>query len=130
MLENIRPGLTGEAEFVVGPEHTVQHGERKVFSTPSMVLLTEIAAATALRPLLGPRESSVGTYVAVRHLAATPMGMRVRAVATVKEVDRRRVKFDVEVFDEHEKVGQGEQERFVIDLDRYAGRLEAKLAKP
>ena len=126
MLEDIRPGLMGEMEWVVGDEHSVGHGDSRVFSTPSMVLLTEIAAAQAIQPLLAANQSSVGTRIDVRHLAATPVGMRVRAEARVLEVDRRRIRFHVDVFDEMEKVGEGEQERFVIDLDRYGERLDAK----
>ncbi len=127
MLDDVRPGVRGQAEWMVQDQHSVRHGGSQVFSTPSLVLLVEIAASNTLRPFLEPHQSSVGTRVDVRHLAATPIGMRVRAEATVEAVDRRRVSFHVDVFDDFEKIGEANHERFVIDLDRYSGRLDEKL---
>jgi predicted thioesterase len=64
--------------------------------------------------------------VDVRHLAPTPKGMRVRATATVREVDRRRVTFDVVIDDEVERIGEASHDRFVIDVDRFTERLRQK----
>ena len=91
--------------------------------------LLEEAADETMRPYLDPGQDSVGVRVDVRHLAATPKGMRVRATATVREVDRRRVTFDVVIEDEVEKVGEATHDRFVIDADRYTDRLKQKAAK-
>ena len=103
-------------------------GDQAIFSTPNLVMLLEEAAIEALRPYLRPGQGSVGARVDVRHLAPTPMGMRVRAAATVKQVDRRRVSFEVVIDDEVERIGEASHDRFIIDLDRFAERLQTKLS--
>ena len=73
-------------------------------------------------------QNTVGTVVNIRHLAPTPEGMKVRADIELVEVDRRRLKFKVQVFDEMELVGECEHERFVIDVDKAGERLAKKIA--
>jgi fluoroacetyl-CoA thioesterase len=121
------PGASGSLEWVVEDKHCTVRGDRAVFSTPSLVLLLEGASVEALRPYLQLGQASVGTRVDVRHLAPTPKGMRVVATATVREVDRRRVSFDVVVDDEVERIGEASHERFIIDINRFSERLEQKL---
>ena len=124
---SIRPGARGAAAHVVEDEHCTERGKYKIFYTPNMVQLIERAAINALRPLLSDQQISVGTRIDVKHLAPTPRGGNVRAEAGVREVDGSRVVFEVEVFDDAEKVGEASHERFVLDFDRYARRLEKKL---
>ncbi len=71
----------------------------------------------------------MGTQVNIRHLAATPVGMRVRIRVELIEVDRRKLKFNVEAWDEIEKVLEGEHERFITDTVRFAANLAEKTAK-
>jgi predicted thioesterase len=129
VTEGLKPGLTGTLDRVVEAQHCTVRGEYAVFSTPAMVSLLEEAADETMRPYLGPGQDSVGVRVDVHHLAATPKGMRVRATATVREIDRRRVTFDVVIEDEVEKVGEAIHDRFIIDGDRYTERLKQKAAK-
>jgi len=126
MLEDLKPGAYGEVTWKVLEEHCTRRGQYDIFSTPSMVRLLETAGIEALKPYLSAEQASVGTRIDVRHLAPTLKGMSVRAVATVREVERRRIVFDVEIFDDVEKVGEALQERFIVDLDRYTQRLEQK----
>ena len=95
-------------------------------STPSMILGLEITARDAVLPLLEPGQDTVGTHVNVSHLAATPLGMKVIFRATLKTVDRRRLTFAVEAYDEKDKIAEGTHERFIVDVARYAERLNAK----
>ena len=127
-MADLTAGATGTLERVVEAQHCIVRGGQAIFSTPSMVMLLEEAAVETMRPYLGPGQDSVGARVDVRHLAATPKGMRVRATAIVKEVDRRRVTFEVVIEDEVERVGEGTHDRFVIDLDRFLERLGRKAA--
>ncbi len=124
----LEPGVKGRHEHVVEERHCTQRGEHKIFSTPNMVQLLEWAAIDALKPHLGAGQISVGTHIDVKHLAPTLMGMRVRAEAVVREISGARVLFDVEIFDDVEKVGAATHERYVLDLDRYVRRLEKKAA--
>lgn len=130
MKPGLVPGVVGEVTVTVeSPAMTIQlegQGMPAVYSTPRLVWDLETAAREALRPYLEPGEESVGTAVQVRHLAATPVGMRVTARARVTEIDGRRVVFAVEAHDEKEKIGEGTHERVVIQVARFAARLAAK----
>lgn len=102
--------------------------EARVLGTPYMIAFMEITARNSVKNLLDPGQDTVGTLVNVKHLAATPIGMQVTFRAEVIEVDDRRILFKVEAFDETEKVGEGVHERFVVDVARFASRVQAKLA--
>src|SRR6266540_3427794 len=102
-LALVRPGLTGNAGLVVGAEHTaprVGSGKVHVLATPVMINLIEAAALKAVEHLLPVGHQSLGTRLDVRHIAATPIGMRVEATAEVVRVDGRNIYFRVEARDE------------------------------
>ncbi|MBC7260922.1 MAG: thioesterase family protein [Chloroflexi bacterium] len=133
MFEGIQPGLVGERELKVGVENTAKHlgsGNVSVLATPEMVRLMEGAAVRAVDHLLPEGYRTVGVRVDVRHLAATPLGMTVRARAELIEVDGRKLIFRVEAFDELEKIGEGIHERMIIDVSKFKQRVEAKQAQP
>src|SRR5256885_9799008 len=93
-LTALRPGLRGEAELVVGEEHSaprVGSGAIHVLATPVMINLIEAAALSAVERLLPPGHQSLGTVLNVRHIAATPISMRVSASATVHKVQGRTI---------------------------------------
>src|ERR1700752_1200926 len=100
MLEGkIITGLHGSASLVVGDEHTapsIGSGKVRVLATPVMINLIEAAALAAIEHLLPAGYQSLGPPLDVRHLAATPVGMKVRASAEVTKVDGRTVFFKVE----------------------------------
>ncbi|HZS79530.1 MAG TPA: thioesterase family protein [Ktedonobacteraceae bacterium] len=115
-------GLTGEATTTVVHENTaaaVGAGGVEVFATPMMIALMENASWRAVADHLEPGYVTVGTRVDVRHLAATPLGQQVRATAKLLEIDGRRLVFEVEAFDEQRKIGEGQHERFIVNLERF-----------
>jgi fluoroacetyl-CoA thioesterase len=126
----IQPGQSAEVEQVVTPELTADAlGNRgvKVFATPFVVCLIENAAIEVLKGHLPPGAATVGTTVEMKHLAATPLGMKVRAKATLVETDGRRYVFHVECFDEVEKIAEAKHERFTIpNLERFLERAMKK----
>jgi fluoroacetyl-CoA thioesterase len=127
--EGLTPGLKGEARLVVREEDTAQHlgsGNVAVLATPRMIAIMENASVKAVDHLLPPGQATVGSEVRVRHLAATPQGMEVTVRSELVEVEGRRLTFKVEAFDEREKIGEGTHIRFIIDLDRFRERIEAK----
>lgn len=128
MSDTLAPGVQGVLERRVAPEHCTRRGEFDIFSTPNLVLLLEEAAIEGLAPFLGDDQASVGSKVDIAHTAPTLVGQTVRATATVTEVDRRRVVFDVRVEDEVEVVGSGTHERYVVDVPRLEARLAEKRA--
>ncbi len=107
--------------------HFLGNAVKPALATPSMILWMEITARDAVLPLLEPGQDTVGVHVNVSHLAATPLGMTVRFQATLKAIDRRRLTFTVDAYDEKEKIGEGTHDRFIIDVARYAERLKEKL---
>lgn len=128
-MAELAPGAEGVLERTVEREHTTRRGDYDIFSTPQLVLLLEEAAIEALAPYLREDQASVGTKVEVAHTAATLLGQTVRATATVTEVDRRRVAFQITVEDDLEQIGSATHERFVIDVPGFEERLAAKSAR-
>ena len=131
-LSRLRPGLRGEASLVVGEEHTaprVGSGAVHVLATPVMINLFEAAALAAVEQLLPQGHQSLGTVLNVRHIAATPVGMRVVASATVEKVDGRTVHFRLEARDERDLIGDGTHERVVVNVSKFDARVQAKLKK-
>lgn len=124
----LTPGIKGEATTTVVHENTaaaVGAGGVEVFGTPMMVALMENAAWAAVAKELDDGHVTVGTVVNVKHLAATPLGQRVRATAELIEIDGRRLVFRVEAHDEKQKIGEGLHERFIVNLERFLGRISA-----
>ena len=126
----IESGLVNETTITVTPDMTAEasnvEGMAPVLATPRLISYLERTAHLAVWPLLEAGQSTVGVLVNVRHLAATPVGMTVRFRAELVEVDRRRLVFKVEAWDEIEKIGEGTHERFIIDLQRFQGGIEKK----
>lgn len=129
-LSQLTPGLEGHAELVVGDEHTapqIGSGRVRVLATPVMINLMEAAALDAAENLIPAGHQSLGIRLDVRHIAATPVGMRVRATARLVAVDGRTLKFQVEAHDEKDLIGDGSHQRLVVNVARFDQRVQAKL---
>lgn len=127
MQTELEIGLKGRAEAVVHEKNTAKSmgsGSLEVFATPALVALMEAAAVNALK--LDEGESSVGTALEIKHLAATPIGLRVWAEAELVEVDRRRLVFKVMAYDEVEEIGSGRHERVIIQEERFLSKALQK----
>ncbi len=123
----LRAGVSGEAKGVVTADNTavaMRSGDVPVFATPALVALMEEAAVAALAPYLEAGQTSVGVQVQVRHLAATPVGVPVRAVARVMLIEGRRVTFRVVAYDEKQSIGEGQHERMIVDRARFLERAQ------
>jgi fluoroacetyl-CoA thioesterase len=125
------PGLTGKSEMVVKEEDLVsQLGAvpLDVLSTPRLIQLLETAAIEAIRDHMPGDQVSLGTEVRIRHLSATPLGMKVTANALLKGVEKSRLLFLVDAYDEKEKVAEGEHERILVSKERFLQKVEKKRA--
>jgi predicted thioesterase len=132
MADQLQVGMTFEKTITVTESVVAQHLAGQgigVFSTPELVRFVEICALEGVRPFLQPGQDTVGTKVDIKHLAATPIGMRVTARCMLVEIDRRRLSFTFEVHDELDKVGEGAHERFIVDKDKQQQRLKEKLIR-
>lgn len=122
----LETGIMGEASIEVTEDLTAAalgSGNVNVFSTPAMIALMEEAAVHALNGRLEEGQTSVGTSLNIKHLAATPIGVMVKAQATLKEIDGRRLVFDVSASDSYEPIGEGTHERFIVDLARFESKV-------
>jgi len=127
----LTPGLSGRAELIVGEEHTaprVGSGKVRVLATPVMINLFEAAALAAIEHKLPPGYQSLGTILNVRHIAATPVGMKVFVEAKVLSVENRTVFFFVQAHDERELIGEGDHERVVVNVEKFDQRVARKHA--
>ena len=125
-------GIKGTAHLTVTEEYTaakVGSGLLPVFSTPSMIALLEKAACECVAPYMDEGMSSVGTLLNIKHLAATPISMEVTAIATLTEIDGRRLVFDIKVHDETTLIGEGIHERFIINSEKFLAKTNAKITK-
>jgi fluoroacetyl-CoA thioesterase len=125
----IKPGLKGESKVLVQDGNTATDfgsGSVPVLATPMLVAAMENASIKALEGFLPPEQSSVGTFIECRHLAATPKGMVVTVKAELVVVEGRRLLFRAEAYDDEEKVGEGKHERFIINLHKFLARCQSK----
>ena len=125
----LQPGIKGKQTITVNHAQTAAFygsGALEVFATPAMIALLEETAWKSVQPYLDAGCGTVGTRVDVRHLAATPLGMQVTCESELVEIDRRRLVFKVDVFDESGKIGEGTHERFIIQNDRFFAAANAK----
>lgn len=128
MYENLI-GLKNAAEILVTEENTalaVGSGSLKVFATPAMIRLIEVAAAELVEKNLPPELTSVGISVSVKHTAPTPCNMKVRAEVEIVAVDGRKIIFDVAAFDECGEIARGSHERFIVDRKKFQLKADAK----
>ncbi|MBY0323796.1 MAG: thioesterase family protein [Reyranella sp.] len=129
-MRQIPLGTQGTATLRVQPEHLANRFKDSmlppVFATPMMILVMENAALNAIKPFLDAGESAVGTAIDVKHFAATPAGLDVRATAEVVGVEGKRIAFKVSASDGKEEIGSGTHQRIVIDLRSFNERLAKK----
>ena len=130
--QELKAGLTGTAEIVVGTRDTAPHvgsGKIGVLATPIMVNLMESAALQAVERFMPPGHQTVGTHLDVKHFAATPVGLRVRARAELVRIEGRTLTFRIHAEDERERIGEGVHERLIINVERFDQRMQKKLGK-
>lgn len=129
---DIKQGLCAKAETVVQMKDTaktMESGLLVVLATPRLIALMEKAAYTAVQPLLPEGYSTVGIHISVSHLAATPVGVKVWVKATLVEIEGKKLMFNIEAYDERDKIGEARHERFVIEEDRFLKKAYAKVKK-
>jgi len=123
------PGLCGKSEMIVKEEDLVsQLGgvAVDVLSTPKLIQLLEAAAIEAIQSFIPVDQISLGTDVKIKHLSATPLGMKVTANAILERKEKNRLFFMVDAYDEKEKVAEGEHERVLISKERFLQKVEKK----
>ena len=126
----LKTGMTGGKSAKVTEENTassVGSGSLAVFSTPYMVALMESACVEAVDKALPEGFSTVGTSLEIKHLAATPLGMNVRASCVLTQIEGRELSFTVEAFDDAGKIGEGFHKRFIVENEKFLKKVQSKL---
>ena len=122
--------LTLEKEFIVEEKHSPKHlgtGSVAVLSTPSMIMFMEHVSRICVDEPLPEDFTTVGTEVSVKHLAAAPIGAKIRVKCQLSTHVKRRLSFKVEVWWKTDKLGEGLHERFIINQKRFTNRLKEKM---
>ena len=123
-------GIKGNLERTVTEDLTAEalgSGLLPVFATPAAVALAEETAWRSVAGELEEGQGTVGTLMELAHIAATPLGMKVRCETELVEIDRRKLVFTVKIYDEKEKVADGRHDRFIIDNAKFLSKAEGKL---
>ena len=127
----LKEGIIAEKEIIVEEKYVASHlgsGGVPVYATPMMVLHMEETSRLVVDHLLESGKATVGAFIAVKHLAPTPKGMKVRIRSELAKIEGRMLTFKVEAWDEVEKVGEAEHIRSIIDIERFSERIEKKKA--
>jgi len=128
-MPRVEVGLSGKKEMTVERSDLASmmgNIGAEVLSTHRVVLLMELAARNAIKDYLPEGKMTVGTFIRIQHFAATPLGSKVRAEASLKKVDGRKLVFDVAAYDEFEKIAEGENEQLIVSIDRFLTRIRTK----
>ncbi len=123
---NLSIGLKYKEEKIVKMEDTAKmfgSGAAEVFATPMMIGLMEAASMNAVKEYLPEGYSTVGTQVNIKHISATKVGKKVWAEAELVEIDRKRLVFQVNAYDEDKKIGEGSHERFIINEEKFMSKI-------
>ena len=131
-MSELSHGVRGTQEELVTEKNIASalgSGGLAVYATPCMITLMEYCAMESVKPYLPEGSSTVGTLINVKHLAATPMGMKIRCETELVEIDRRRLVFLCRAYDEAGLIGEGTQERFIVDDAKFMEKTQAKRAK-
>ena len=126
----ITVGMKGEVCTLVEREDTAKEvgsGSLLVYATPCMVALMEGAACEAIEEAMDDTKTTVGTELNIRHLSATPVGLEVRAEATVTAVEGKVITFEVRAWDEAGEIGCGTHKRVIVQSQKFLEKAYTKL---
>ncbi|MBP5431145.1 thioesterase family protein [Ruminococcus sp.] len=129
-MKELKTGMTGMSELEVKDENlavNVGSGSLEVFATPEMVMLMEKAACNCISDYLESDETTVGTEMNVKHISATPKGMKVCAEAELIEINGRELVFSIKSYDEAGDIGEGIHKRFIVHGEKFLSKTYSKL---
>ena len=129
-MKELVTGIKNHGELTVTPDETAAaagSGGQPVFSTPHMIALMEKTAWASVEPYMEEGRTTVGTHLDVSHLSASPVGAHIKCETKLMEIDGRRLVFRVTASDDAGLIGEGTHERFIIDIEKFMARADAKL---
>ena len=127
----MKTGIKGSIEIVVTDQMTagmIGSGELDVLATPALIAIAEETAWKSVAAELDEGQGTVGIRMELSHIAATPVGMKVRCETELIEIDRRKLTFTIAAYDDKEKIAEGVHERFIVDNERFQEKADQKIA--
>ena len=121
--------LKGKKQMVVEPQDlasVLENVGAEVLSTDRVVLLMELAARKAIEDRLPEGMMTVGTFIRIKHLAASPLGVKVRGEAHLKKINGSELVFEVAAYDEFERISEGENEQLIGSVEKFLSRIQKK----
>ena len=128
--ENMEIGIRNQEELIVNEENTalaMGSGTLRVFATPAMIALMENTAKNSIAAELEEGSTTVGTALNIKHVSATPVGMKVRCESELVKVNGRALTFELKAYDESGLIGEGEHERFIVYAQPFEEKAYGKL---
>ncbi|MBI4855405.1 MAG: thioesterase family protein [Acetobacterium woodii] len=129
-MEELKIGTSFEKKFIVNKEDTalaLGSGGEEVLATPRLVAWMENIAFEAVEANQPEGSTTVGTFIELKHMAASPVGMEIRIKATLVSIEKRALNFDIDAWDAVEKIGEAIHQRFIVDKDRFNEKVLKKL---
>lgn len=126
----LKEGIRNSKELTVTEEQTAASagsGGQPVFSTPHMVAMMENTAWSSVEPYMEEGKTTVGSHLDIAHVSASPVGAHIKCETELVGVDGRKLTFRVSASDDAGLIGEGTHERFIINIDKFMARTEAKL---
>ena len=126
----LQAGIKGIKEITVTQDKTAKamgSGTLDVFATPAMIALMENTAYESVASELEPGSGTVGTALNVRHVSASPVGMKIKCDSELIGIEGRKLIFSVEASDEKGLIGKGTHERFIVENDKFQEKTDKKL---
>jgi len=127
MKSNIMVGVSALKETVVNDRDTAANygsGAIEVYATPAMIALMENTAKDCVDLHLPLGHTTVGIEVNIKHMKATPVGMKVKCEAVLDKVEDKKLTFKVEAWDEKGKIGEGTHLRYIVNAQEFMNRIK------
>ncbi|MEA4827979.1 MAG: dihydrolipoamide acyltransferase [Clostridium sp.] len=121
----LKVGETFVNEYIVKSENTADSIGNKgviVLSTPSMIGFMEDTATRVVIDNIPENYRPVGTKIDVEHINSTPINMKVTIKATLIAIEGKKLRYNVEAFNEKCKIGFGTYEQHVISLGNFLNK--------
>ncbi|MBC2582593.1 thioesterase family protein [Clostridium sp. DJ247] len=123
---NIKEGMTAVIETRVTENDTASKlgsGNLQVFATPAMIALMENASKSCVDLHLPYGYTTVGIEVNIRHIKASPIGIKIRCEAFLTKIEGKKLSFIVEASDENGRIGEGTHVRYIVNGDEFMKRI-------